>query len=128
MNKIIAFASTLFFLVICGLGYSSDDTEDRIHPCNCPENGAQFVSCPKTYVTPEQIDFHENRIFVQINDLIVQTKSLLTDTQGIYITTVRDGCGPTQWRCFKRDTRGMVCDTCNWDWNYTCSRCEKPKR
>ena len=89
---------------------------------------SHFIPCPKTYVSPEQIDFCENGIFVQVNDCIIQTETLCSDAQGIFFANARDdGCGPSQWRCVRKDSRGMVCNTCNWDWNYTCSNCGEPK-
>ena len=96
--------------------------------CNCSDAETSFIECPKTYVTPEQIDFYENGIFVRINDFIIQTESLSTDAHGIFFTNARDGCGPSQWRCTKKDSRGMVCNTCNWDFNYSCSYCGKEKK
>jgi hypothetical protein len=95
---------------------------------NCPEAEPRFIACPKTYVTPEQVEFYENGIFVQINDFIIQTESISADAHGIYFLNARDGCGPSQWRCLKRDDRGMQCNTCNWDWNYTCCQCRKEKK
>ncbi len=95
--------------------------------CDCPQDITNFIPCPKTYVNPEQIDLRENGIFVLVNDVILQTEGLRTDAQGIYIMTVRDGCGPSQWKCIKRNRRDMVCNTCNWDWNYTCSSCGRDK-
>jgi hypothetical protein len=97
--------------------------------CNCPEDGPRFIACPKTYVTFDQIAFYENGIFVQVNDCIIQTKSLSTDAQGIFFENTRDnGCGPSQWKCEKRDSRGMICNTCNWEWNYRCQSCGKEKK
>ena len=97
-------------------------------PCSKGKGKVRFSECPKTYVTPDQIDLHEDGIFVRINDRIVQTESLSTDTQGVYFQNVKDGCGPSQWRCFRVLSNGMVCETCNWDWNYSCSYCGKDKR
>jgi hypothetical protein len=94
--------------------------------CNCPESETRFIPCPKTYVTADQIGFHENAIFVQIDDFIIQTESLHADAQGIFFSNAKDdGCGPSQWKCEKRDTRGMICNTCNWVWNSKCSGCGK---
>lgn len=114
--------SRLFFLLI--VVFSMNCFAD----CICQDENAHFVACPKTYVTPDQIDFHENKIFVRINGVIIQTESLSTDTQGIFFSTsLSDGCGPSQWRCRKRLDRDMVCNTCNWDWNYRCSYCNRDK-
>lgn len=97
--------------------------------CNSSENTVSFTSCPKTYVSPDQIDFYENGIFVRINDCIIQTESLIADARGIFFHNMRnDGCGPSQWKCEKLDNRGMPCNTCNWDWNYTCYVCYKDKK
>ena len=97
---------------------------------NCSANDEiHFVACPKTYVSPEQIDFCENGIFVRINDIVIQTETLSTDAQGVFFANARDdGCGPSQWKCKRTDSRGMVCNTCNWEWNYTCSSCRNEKK
>lgn len=80
-----------------------------------------YISCPKTYIRSDQIDICENGIFVRIHDFIIQTEYLRSDAHGIFIENISaDGCGPSQWRC-KRVDRGVICNTCNWDWNYTCS-------
>jgi hypothetical protein len=97
--------------------------------CDCAQSEIRFVDCPKTYVTPEQIQFYENGIFVRMNDVVIQTESLSTDEEGIFFSNARDdGCGPYQWKCERRDSNGMICNTCNWDWNYTCSYCRKDKK
>ncbi len=116
-----SFFKLLFLLLI---SYCVNCSAD----CNCSPAEIRFVACPKTYVNPEQIDFCENGIFVRINDFIIQTESISTDAQGLFFTNARDGCGPSQWKCLRTDTRGMVCNTCNWDWNSTCSYCRKEKR
>jgi hypothetical protein len=115
--------STLPFLMFVALWISS------FADSPCSECETRFIDCPKTYVTPDQIDIHENGIFVRVNDLIIQTQSLQTDTQGIFFTNAKkDDCGMYQWKCTRSDGRGMPCNTCNWDWNYTCSNCGKDKK
>jgi hypothetical protein len=97
--------------------------------CDCPRDEIRFIACPKTYVKPDQIQFHENGIFVQINDMIIETESLSTDTQGIFILTTRKRCGPSQWKCIRPipSANGMPCETCNWTWNVTCYGCGERK-
>jgi hypothetical protein len=113
--------SRLLFILFIALGVNC------FAECNCPKPPT-FIDCPKTYITPNQVAFSESEIFVQIDHCILQTESISADAQGIYFKNVRDGCGPSQWRCKRVDDNGMVCDTCNWEWNYTCSRCKKDKK
>ena len=97
--------------------------------CDSSHAEIHFITCPKTYVIPDQIDFHENGIFVRIHDFIIQTESLSTDAKGIFFENIKsNGCGPSQWKCKRRLDRGMICETCNWTWNFTCSYCGKEKK
>jgi len=115
------FSMLFVFLALFSINCSAD--------CNCSRAEIRFVECPKTYVHPEQINFFENGIFVQINNVVLQTESLSTDGLGIFFVNARDdGCGPSQWKCTRPGARGMPCNTCNWDWNYTCCYCGKDKR
>ena len=89
----------------------------------CPD-GARFVACPKTYITPGQVDLSEGKILVRMNDWIVETETLTTDERGIFFSNARsNGCGYYEWKCTRALARGMPCDTCNWNWNSTCSYC-----
>jgi hypothetical protein len=96
--------------------------------CNCPEGGVRFIPCPKTYVKPNQIDFHENAIFVQINDMIIQTESLNTDVEGIFFVNVSErDCGFAQWKCNKKVGPGLYCNACNWPWDNRCYLCRNKR-
>lgn len=96
--------------------------------CDGCGDQVHFVSCPKTYVTSDQIDFYENFIFVKINNVIVQTQGLQTDANGIYFEKVRDSdCGFYEWKCTKLSGRGKACNTCNSIWDSTCYACGKEK-
>jgi hypothetical protein len=96
--------------------------------CDCAQEEIRFSRCPKTYVLPEQIDFNENIIFVRVHETTMQTESLHTDAHGIFFENVRvKECGISQWLCLKTDTRGMVCETCNWVWNNWCFNCRKER-
>ncbi|MGC1879092.1 MAG: hypothetical protein WA678_06935 [Rhabdochlamydiaceae bacterium] len=110
-------SKVLFMVLICFCVNCSAD-------CHCSHAEIRFVACPKTYVNAEQIAFYENGIFVQIDDFTLQTESLSTDAQGIFFENVKDGCGPSQWRCKRPDANEIPCNTCNWDWNITCTRCK----
>jgi hypothetical protein len=92
--------------------------------CNCSDSDIRFIPCHKTYVMPEQINFYEKAIFVQIEDVIIQTESLGMDTQGIFFANIveRD-CGLAQWRCLNRIGQGLYCNACNWTWDDTCYAC-----
>ena len=115
------FSKLLFILVVLFCVNCSAD-------CNCPQDEMRFIPCPKTYVKPDQVDFYENAIFVQINDVIIQAESLSTDDQGIFFFKVKEKeCGVSQWKCTNKGARGMPCDTCNWTWNSTCSVCGEGK-
>lgn len=97
--------------------------------CRCSEPELKFVPCPKTYVRPDQIDIRENAIFVQVHDYILQAEYLNSDAQGIFFEKVTaDGCGPSKWKCTRTLDNGLVCNTCNWDWNSSCSYCHKDKK
>jgi hypothetical protein len=97
--------------------------------CSCSDAETQFTACPKTYVSPEQIDIREKGIFVQIHNFILQTEYLRSDKHGIFFENVTaDGCGPSQWRCVWEMYPGFPCNTCNWDWNYTCYVCNHDKK
>jgi hypothetical protein len=87
-----------------------------------------FIPCTKTYVTPEQIVFHENAIFVQVNGMVMQTQSISVDEQGIFFADARDGdCGAMQWKCVKPIVPGIPCDRCNWIWHSWCTNCGKSR-
>ncbi len=94
--------------------------------CTCPD---AFIPCPKTYVAPEQIDIHENAIFVQVHDFILQTEYLKSDTHGIFFEKITaDGCGPNKWKCTRVTDQGWICNTCNWDWFTVCQGCQKTRQ
>lgn len=117
----------IFFNVLCMLLVSFCVNCSAECCSSCAE--IHFIDCPKTYVHPRQIDFFDNGIFVRINDCILQTEKIGTDAEGIFFSNVRNiDCGPLQWLCRNPDSRGMTCDTCNWDWNYSCYVCGKEKK
>lgn len=90
------------------------------------QDEVNFVSCPKTYVEPHQIAFYENGIFIQINDLTLETDSINTDGDGLYFERIRDdGCGYMQWKCDKEIRKGVACNTCNWIWHSACTTCRR---
>jgi hypothetical protein len=91
--------------------------------CNCPDDSVRFISCPKTYVKPDQIDFYENAIFVEVNGMMIQTESLNTDAQGIFFVNARSDCGLGQWKCDKELRRGFYCNACNLAWESRCYAC-----
>jgi hypothetical protein len=98
--------------------------------CSCSGTELDFISCPKTYIRSDQVDICEKGIFVKIHDFVFQTEYLKSDLDGVFFENIigADGCGPSQWRCLRVLDRGMICNTCNWDWNYKCSYCQKNKR
>ncbi len=114
--------SKLLFVILSSLSIYS------YAGCNRCGDQAHFVSCPKTYIASDQIDFHENSIFVKINDVVLQTQSLNTDDDGIYFENVRDSdCGFAQWKCDKSLGRGLTCNACNWIWDNDCYACGQDK-
>jgi hypothetical protein len=97
--------------------------------CNCSDDGMRFISCPKTYVKPDQIDFYDNGIFVEVNGMIMQTESLSSDAQGIFFVNARErDCGIGQWKCNKRRVTGVYCNACNWAWETICYACGKDRK
>ncbi len=113
--RILQLLSSLFILlcVNCFADFCADE---------------KFISCPKTYVAPDQIVFHENAIFVQVNNIIMETQSINADEKGLFFANAKKGdCGPMQWKCTKELSRGVSCNTCNWNWNIWCNFCEKAR-
>ncbi len=107
---------SLLFVILCVNSFA-----------DCSKHG-NFVPCPKTYVTPDQILFHENAIFVQVNDIIMETQSINADEKGLFFANAKGGgCGPMQWKCTKELSRGVPCNTCNWNWNIWCNYCQKER-
>lgn len=113
----------IFFISSC-INCSSD--------CQCSKDEIRFIPCSKTYVKPDYVDLCNNAIYVQIGDERIQTESLNTDALGFFIETVRaKKCGYMEWKCTRpvqQGEGGMLCETCNYSWNYYCNGCGGEKR
>ncbi len=70
--------------------------------CGCAAMETRYIACPKTYITPNQIDFSENSIFVQVNGVIIQTEGIHADSKGIFFDSAVEDCGFGQWRCTRK--------------------------
>lgn len=96
----------------------------RAFSCPCDENLAEtsFQSFEKVYIVPEGLKMTSDRIFVHLNDQWVQTDTLFTDAQGMYIhvpTPSENGCREGFVPC-------RNCDRCvKWYYNI-CPHCNKP--
>lgn len=103
----------LFSASLAYADQSSDDFTDFF----------EVVSCTKTYVSPEQVNFIENHIVVELEpNMMFLTNALYQDGGGIFIAAKskegKDGCSRWEYKCTK-------CGTCNRFLNDYCISCGK---
>ena len=77
-----------------------------------------LVNCPKTYVSLEQVDFVENKIFVKVEDLIFQIPALYSDQTGLFFQShyTYHFCGAFEKEC-------SSCGLCLPFWSKECIGC-----
>ena len=86
------------------------------------EQHADFSLHEKTYVTPEQLGFGPNTIFVNVDGEWFWTDSLQTDDKGFFVQHL----WPQEDGCRKGFVPCRNCDRCV-KWYYDiCPYCEKP--
>src|SRR5579862_7121512 len=86
--------------------------------CEC--SPTTFVPCQKTYITPTQVIFSENEIFVHIDDMAFRTSTIYSDAQGLYFQDAERECGFLQSPCPR-----FGCPGCNFPWDSRCHVCDK---
>ena len=113
------FSKLLLVLVCMGVSLAFSTTASAACGCHVKEN-TEFKHCKKTYISPQQIAFDQNKIMVNINDFIVQTCALHSDAEGVYFVRYRndEACTPPDWECENSD-----CKACNPCWMARCSEC-----
>ena len=73
----------------------------------------------KTYLSPDQISFHDSKIFVQLNDDVFLVPAIFADQQGYYILNTKgQRCKNWEWKCPRSD-----CGVCNTYDHYHCQAC-----
>lgn len=77
-----------------------------------------FVSCEKTYISHDQIEFFKNRIFVKIENFVISTSAIYVDQNGYYFKDFQSDCEGGEWKC-------IHCETCNPYWNTLCKKCHR---
>jgi hypothetical protein len=87
---------------------------------SCEQTESMFIPCNKTYVNPEQIEFLDNQIFIQIDDVIFRTSGIRSDAAGFYFEDAERECGYLQRPCPR-----SYCNACNFIWDSVCYLCGK---
>jgi len=86
--------------------------EDRCSDCEVHE---------KIYVDPSQVQFAEHQIYVNMNDLWIQTRAVHADENGFYIDSFQQVDETSySWTCRK-------CGKNNENYRETCRKCGEPK-
>lgn len=87
---------------------------------NC--NGKIIDLEQKFYVTAEQIQFSENKIYIILKDITYVTPAILSDEDGYYIEQIAKSgnCAWYEWKC----TRCGFCNMRGLD--YECRSCGYP--
>src|ERR1700735_490457 len=78
----------------------------------------------KFYIKTDQISLLDNKIFIQVDDLIYETPALYSDQNGFFIDKIASSgdCAWYQWEC-----RKVNCRTCNQRGiDYKCRKCGFP--
>ncbi len=75
----------------------------------------------KMYVEPNQIAFHDSKIYVQLEENVFIVPAIYSDQDGFYIQLTkqpRGRCEPYEWKCPNPN-----CGRCNDFSDDTCPRC-----
>lgn len=87
------------------------------------QNEENLVKCRKKYIEPEQIAFIDHKIFVEIENYVVEAPAIFNDAGGFFIQNIRAnsrGCGPIDWECGN-------CGHCNVLWESCCLICNRDR-
>lgn len=75
----------------------------------------------KTYIDPNQVRFAERKIYVNVDDLWMQTTAIFVDDNGFYIDSFRQADESSfSWKCSN-------CGKYNEAYRDVCKKCGEPK-
>jgi len=111
----VSSAFVLLLMVLLLIGAAPPSTT----PSQCCET-VEFVSCPKTYIGPDQVAFVENQMVIRFSDgAAFLTNAIYQDAEGIFITSRSKQNRPCyfwEWIC-------PCCEACNGMTRQTCKYC-----
>lgn len=86
------------------------------------EEISELTSCDKTYVDPHQVHFFDKSIFINFQNLWVQTSAVQSDANGLYFDSFYPDEGRYSWRCSNPQCRKF-----NEGYLKFCSKCGRAK-
>ncbi len=98
-------------------------TQSTYSDCRGCNQHETAITAPiqKTYLQPDQIAFHNSKIYVQLEEGIFTVPAVFSDQHGLYIPNEkqpRGRCEPYEWKC-----PNPRCDKCNDFYNHRCPSC-----
>jgi len=78
----------------------------------------------KIYIEAAQVNFADNKIYIQIKDNIFETPAIHSDENGYYIDQIAGSgrCAWYEWEC--HDKKCLYCNLRGIDWK--CRACHRP--
>jgi hypothetical protein len=86
----------------------------------CPDCNSHGIYMQNIYIQSNQIAFHDNQIYIQLDGDIFVVPAIYSDQNGFYIQNIkqpRGRCEPYEWKC-------SICGTCNDFADYYCRQCK----
>lgn len=66
----------------------------------CINDGRHYITCEKTYISPNQVAFSQAGIFVFMADHWIQTEAVYSEQKGLFIMNYVTSCPDDYWWCF----------------------------